>query len=64
MRRVRRAGVRVFHLLGVPVVGGDEEDVSRLLRGFVDGADRLVGFGDGLYRGFKYTGVADLGGFE
>lgn len=60
MRRVRRARLGVAHLLGVAVVGGDEEDVAGGLAGFVDGADGGVGVGDGGDGGVEVAGVADL----
>jgi hypothetical protein len=57
---VGRAGVRVNHLLGVTVIGGDGEDVAGFLACVVDGLDGLVGGGDGLDGGIKVTSVADL----
>ena len=57
---VRRAGLGVEHLLGVAMVGRDEQDVARLLARLVDGADGLVGVRDGLDRGLINTGVANL----
>lgn len=57
----RMGGTRlgVDHLLGVPMVGGDEQDVARLLARLVDDAHGLVGVRDGLNGGLVHTRVAD-----
>lgn len=60
VRGVRCASVRVDHLLGVAVVGGDGEDVAGFLTGVVDGSHGLVGGGDSLDGGVKVTSVTDL----
>lgn len=49
----------VEHLLGVAVVGGDEEGVAALLALLVDLADGGVGLGAGNDGGVVDTGVAD-----
>ena len=50
MRSVGVSGIVVDHLLGVTMVGSNEQDVSSLLASFVDRADSLVGSSDGLNR--------------
>jgi hypothetical protein len=57
---VRRAGVRVDHLLSIAVIGSDGEDVAGFLACVVDGSDGLVGGGNGLDSGVEVTGVTDL----
>lgn len=57
---VRRTSVRIDHLLGVTVVGGDGEDVAGFLACIVDGLDGLIGGGDGFDGSIEVTSVADL----
>jgi hypothetical protein len=64
MRRMRCASLLITHLLCIPVVCRDKQDVPRLLRGSVDSANCLVGFGDGNDSGIIYAGVPDLVGHE
>ena len=49
----------IEHLLGIAVVGGDEEGVAALLALLVDLADGSVGLGAGDDGGVVDTGVAD-----
>jgi hypothetical protein len=58
---MRITGLGVLHLLGVTVVGSDEEDVAGLLAGFVDNTDGLVSVSDGDYGGVVDTCVTNLG---
>lgn len=60
VRRVGVFGLRIDHLLRIPVVGGDEQNVAGLLACFIDRLDRLVRFGDRYYCGIVYTCVSYL----
>lgn len=60
VRGVRLARLRVQHLLRVPVVCGDEQDVACLFARLVHSSDRFVRCGDGLDRCVELSGVADL----
>ena len=53
-------GLFVDHLLGVSVIGSDEQDISGLFAGFEDRPDGPVGGRDGLDRRIQYTSVANL----
>jgi hypothetical protein len=54
------AGLLIAHLLGIPVVCRNEQDIPRFLCCFVDCSNRLVSFGDGSDGGIVYAGVPDL----
>jgi hypothetical protein len=60
MCSVGRARIRVEHLLGVTVVCGDEEDIASVLAGFVDSANRCVGFSNSFNGSVVHAGVTDL----
>ena len=60
VRRKRRARVRVEHLLGVAMVGGDEQDVPCLFTRGVHRPDRWVCFADRFDSCGVYACVADL----
>ena len=60
MSRMRGSGIGVQHLLGVTVVGGDEQNVTCFLAGFVNCADRCVCFADSFDGGIVYSRVTNL----
>ena len=59
MRRVRLAGFIVEHLLGVAVIGGDEQLAARGLHRLENTPEAPVHRLDGLYRGVEIAAVAD-----
>ena len=60
VRCVGIASLGIKHLLRVPVVRGDAQNVSSLLTSVVDRLDGFVGGADRLDRGIVHSGVADL----
>ena len=60
MGRVWRAGVRVYHLLRVTVIGRDDEGVAGLLACFVDSTDGCISVRDRFDGSLKDTRMADL----
>jgi hypothetical protein len=54
------SGIGIEHLLGVTVVGGDEQEITSFLTGFVDCADCCIRLSDSFNGRVKYTCVADL----
>ena len=60
MGRMRGSGIGVKHLLGVPVVRGDEQNVTRFLAGFVNCADRCVCFANSFNCGIINSSVTNL----
>lgn len=57
---VRLASGEVNHLLSVAMIGSDAEHVSRFLARIIDGANGLVGGGDGLNGGIVNSSVTNL----
>jgi len=57
---VRRFAILRDHLFGVTVIGGDHEDVTVFLAGFVDGADCLIAMSHSLYGCVVNTCVSHL----
>lgn len=57
---VRRFAILRDHLFGVTVIGGDHEDVTVFLAGFVDCADCLIAMTHSLYGSIVNTSVSHL----
>jgi len=57
---MRRPRLRIQHLLRIPVVSSDQEDISRFLARFVHGADCQVRLGNRFYCSVEYPRMANL----
>jgi hypothetical protein len=57
---MRRFAILGDHFFGVTVIGGDHEDVTVFLAGFIDGADCLVAMSHSLYGRVVNTCVSHL----